>query len=65
MLMQNDPTIREMLQALNQNLTQLQISELTGIPQSSVSKILRGEIVEVTYSRGLKILKLFQQHPCV
>ncbi|MDA3509286.1 transcriptional regulator [Acinetobacter junii] len=55
------PTIREMLQALTQKLTQVEISELTSIPQSSISKILRKELNEVTYSRGLKLQKLYEQ----
>ncbi|MDF2417269.1 transcriptional regulator [Acinetobacter beijerinckii] len=55
------PTIREMLQALTQKLTQVEISELTSIPQSSVSKILSKELNEVTYSRGLKLQKLYEQ----
>lgn len=55
------PTIREMLQALTQNLTQVEISELTSIPQSSISKILSKELNEVTYSRGLKLQKLYEQ----
>ncbi|NNP68935.1 transcriptional regulator [Acinetobacter sp. Ac_5812] len=55
------PTIREMLQALTQKLTQVEISELTSIPQSSISKILSKELNEVTYSRGLKLQKLYEQ----
>ncbi|MDU6054988.1 transcriptional regulator [Acinetobacter junii] len=59
--MAETPTIREMLQALTQKLTQVEISELTSIPQSSISKILSKEINEVTYSRGLKLQKLYEQ----
>ncbi len=55
------PTIREMLQVLTQKLTQVEISELTSIPQSSISKILSKELNEVTYSRGLKLQKLYEQ----
>lgn len=55
------PTIREMLQALTQKLTQVEISELTDIPQSSISKILNKELNEVTYSRGVRLQKLYEQ----
>ncbi|WP_335953719.1 transcriptional regulator [Acinetobacter higginsii] len=55
------PTIREMLQVLTKKLTQVEISELTDIPQSSISKILSKELNEVTYSRGLKLQKLYEQ----
>lgn len=39
--MNEEPTVREMLQALSSSLTQTQISKLTTIPQSSISKILK------------------------
>ncbi len=55
------PPIKEILQALTQKLTQDKIQELTSIPQSSISKILSKELNEVTYSRGLKLQKLYEQ----
>ncbi|MDQ9009006.1 transcriptional regulator [Acinetobacter gerneri] len=63
--MNKEPTIREMLQALSQKLTQIQISKLTTIPQSSISKILNEELTEVTYSRGKKLQKLYEQEVCI
>lgn len=62
--MNEEPTIREMLQALSQSLTQIQIAKLTTIPQSSISKILNEELTEVTYSRGRKLQKLYEQKVC-
>ena len=56
-----EPTVREMLQALSSSLTQTQISKLTTIPQSSISKILSEELTEVTYSKGKELQKLYEQ----
>lgn len=62
--MNEESTVREMLQALSKSFTQIQISNLTTIPQSSISKILNGELTEVTYSRGRKLQKLYEQKVC-
>lgn len=59
--MNEEPTVREMLQALSSSLTQNQISKLTTIPQSSISKILNKELTEVTYSKGKELQKLYEQ----
>ena len=59
--MNEEPTVREMLQALSSSLTQNQISKLTTIPQSSISKILNEELTEVTYSKGKELQKLYEQ----
>lgn len=59
--MNEEPTVREMLQALSSSLTQTQISKLTTIPQSSISKILSEELTEVTYSKGKELQKLYEQ----
>ena len=59
--MNEEPTVREMLQALSSSLTQTQISKLTTIPQSSISKILSEELTEVTYSKGKELQKLDEQ----
>ncbi|MFX5887195.1 helix-turn-helix transcriptional regulator [Acinetobacter baumannii] len=39
----------------NRGLTQQQISERTGISQSSVSKIVSGEQKEVAYNKGVAL----------
>ncbi|EME0363945.1 helix-turn-helix domain-containing protein [Acinetobacter baumannii] len=39
----------------SRGLTQQQISERTGISQSSVSKICRGEQKEVAYNKGVAL----------
>ncbi|OTG85851.1 hypothetical protein B9T31_09665 [Acinetobacter sp. ANC 4558] len=62
--MSEEPTIREMLLVLSKSLTQVQISQLTNISQSSISKILNEELTEVTYSRGRKLQKLYEQGSC-
>ena len=59
--MNEEPTVREMLQALSSSLTQTQIYKLTTIPQSSISKILSEELTEVTYSKGKELQKLYEQ----
>ena len=59
--MNEESTVREMLQALSSSLTQTQISKLTTIPQSSISKILSEELTEVTYSKGKELQKLYEQ----
>lgn len=59
--MNEEPTVREMLQALSSSLTQNQISKLTTIPQSSISKILNEELTEVTYSKGKELQKLYER----
>ena len=59
--MNEEPTVREMLQALSSSLTQTQSSKLTTIPQSSISKILSEELTEVTYSKGKELQKLYEQ----
>lgn len=63
--MNEEPTVREMLQALSSLLTQNQISKLTTIPQSSISKILNEELTEVTYSKGKELQKLYEREVCV
>ena len=62
--MNEDLTIREMLEVLSESLSQTQISKLTTIPQSSISKILSEELVEVTYSKGRKLQRLYEQKVC-
>ncbi|MDY6469153.1 transcriptional regulator [Acinetobacter faecalis] len=62
--MNEEPTIREMLEVLSKSLSQIQISKLTTIPQSSISKILNGELIEVAYSKGRKLQRLYEQMAC-
>lgn len=62
--MNKEPTVREMLEALSKSLNQTQIEKLTTIPQSSISKILKGELNEVAYSKGRALHKLYEQRVC-
>jgi transcriptional regulator with XRE-family HTH domain len=44
-----------------QGLTQLQIEERTGIPQSTISKIERGQIHDVLSARYLALQRLYAE----
>lgn len=55
-------TAQQMIEALlDSGLTQMQIADGAGMPQSTVSKLLRGDHKDTSLSHGLRLIELHQR----